>query len=70
MLLQNHGAMAVGETLDRAYAAAVALEEAAQIFLLARLVGEPIVLPAGGAAAHLPLQAQGLRAVPGGVAVV
>lgn len=46
VLLQNHGAMAVGETLDRAYAAAVALEEAAQIFILARLVGEPIILPA------------------------
>lgn len=45
VLLQNHGAVAVGETLDRAYAAAVAVEEAAHVFLLARQLGEPIILP-------------------------
>ncbi len=45
VLFQNHGAMAVGENLERAYAVAVGLEEAAQIYLLARQVGEPIILP-------------------------
>jgi ribulose-5-phosphate 4-epimerase/fuculose-1-phosphate aldolase len=45
VLLQNHGAVAVGETLERAYAAAVAMEVAAHVYLLARQLGEPIVLP-------------------------
>ncbi|OTA42216.1 MAG: hypothetical protein A6D92_00775 [Symbiobacterium thermophilum] len=44
-LLQNHGVVTVGETVEQAYAAAVAVEVAAQVFLLARQLGEPIVLP-------------------------
>lgn len=45
VLFQNHGVMAVGPTLERAYAVAVAVEEAAQILYIARQVGQPIILP-------------------------
>lgn len=44
-LFQNHGVLAVGTSLNEAYAIAVGLEEAAQIFYLARSMGEPIILP-------------------------
>lgn len=44
-LFQNHGVLAVGTSLSEAYAIAVGLEEAAQIFYLARSMGEPIILP-------------------------
>jgi len=45
VLFQNHGVMAVGPTLERAYAVAVGVEEAAQILHIARQLGEPIILP-------------------------
>lgn len=44
-LFQNHGALAVGRTLKEAYTIAMGLEEAAQIYHLARQMGEPIILP-------------------------
>lgn len=44
-LFQNHGVLAVGTSLSEAYAIAVGLEEAAQIFYLARSMGDPIILP-------------------------
>ncbi|MEW8978747.1 MAG: class II aldolase/adducin family protein [Symbiobacterium sp.] len=45
VLFQNHGVMAVGPTLDRAYAVAVGVEEAAQLYCIASHLGEPIILP-------------------------
>jgi L-ribulose-5-phosphate 4-epimerase len=45
VLLQNHGALAVGRTLKEAYSVAVGLEEAAMIFHLASQLGTPIVIP-------------------------
>lgn len=44
-LFQNHGALAVGRTLREAYTIAMGLEEAAQIFHLAKQMGDPIILP-------------------------
>jgi L-ribulose-5-phosphate 4-epimerase len=44
-LFQSHGVLAVGTSLDEAYAVAIGLEEAAQIYYLARSMGEPIILP-------------------------
>lgn len=44
-LFQNHGVLAVGTSLAEAYAIAIGLEEAAQIYYLARSMGEPIILP-------------------------
>lgn len=41
MLLQNHGAVTLGETLDDAYFKMEKLEHAAKIILLARLIGKP-----------------------------
>lgn len=46
VFLQNHGVLAVGRNLREAYNTAVALEEAAMIYYLARQMGEPIVIPA------------------------
>lgn len=46
VFLQNHGVLAVGRTLREAYNAAVAVEEAAMIYYLARQMGTPIVIPA------------------------
>jgi L-ribulose-5-phosphate 4-epimerase len=45
-LFQNHGVLAVGTSLSEAYAVAIGLEEAAQIYYLARSMGEPIIIPA------------------------
>lgn len=45
VLFQNHGVMAVGPSLAQAYAVALGLEEAAQLYCIARQVGEPIILP-------------------------
>jgi L-ribulose-5-phosphate 4-epimerase len=45
LLLQNHGVLAVGRTLKEAYSVAVALEEAAMIYYLARQMGTPIEIP-------------------------
>jgi L-ribulose-5-phosphate 4-epimerase len=46
VFLQNHGVLAVGRTLREAYNTAVALEEAAMIYYLARQMGTPIAIPA------------------------
>lgn len=43
-LFQNHGAVAVGATLAEAYAVAVALEEAAHIYCIARSLAQPTLL--------------------------
>lgn len=45
VLFQNHGVMAVGRSLKEAYSVAIGLEEAAMIYLLARQMGEPIIIP-------------------------
>ncbi len=44
MLLQNHGALTLGKSLDDAYFKMEKLEHAAKIILLARLIGKPRVL--------------------------
>jgi L-fuculose-phosphate aldolase len=44
MLLQNHGAITLGKTLDDAYLKMEKLEHAAKTILLARLIGQPKVL--------------------------
>lgn len=44
-LFQNHGVLAVGRNLREAYNIAMGIEEAAQIYHLARQMGEPIILP-------------------------
>lgn len=46
VFLQNHGVLAVGRNLREAYNTAVALEEAAMIYYLARQMGTPMVIPA------------------------
>ena len=43
-LLQNHGAIAVGETASEAYSKAGILEEMARVYYQARLAGEPVLL--------------------------
>lgn len=45
-LLQNHGAVAVGETASEAYSRTEILEEMAEIYYRTRLAGEPILLTA------------------------
>ncbi len=45
VLFQNHGVMAVGATLDEAYAVALGLEEAAMIYFVAKQIGQPIIIP-------------------------
>ena len=44
-LLENHGVVAVGETVDQAYIRAVYTEDAAKAYHLASVVGEPICVP-------------------------
>jgi len=44
-LLQNHGVLAVGDTLEKAYKAAAITEVAARIHILGSLIGEPRELP-------------------------
>jgi L-fuculose-phosphate aldolase len=46
MLLANHGALAVGETAERAYEAMEALENYAQMTMVAELLGGARTLPA------------------------
>ena len=43
-LLQNHGTIAVGETIGQAYAMTEILEEMAEIYYRTKLAGEPILL--------------------------
>ncbi|MBU7027291.1 MAG: class II aldolase/adducin family protein [Theionarchaea archaeon] len=44
-LLQNHGVLAVGNTLEKAYKAAAIVEIAARIHILGSLIGTPRELP-------------------------
>ena len=44
VLLGNHGALAVGETLEAAYSRAVLLEWLSALYYRARLAGEPKLL--------------------------
>ncbi|MCC6147904.1 MAG: class II aldolase/adducin family protein [Anaerolineaceae bacterium] len=46
VILQNHGTVTIGESLDRALHRAVALEDAAYIYSLALQLGKPFVLSA------------------------
>ncbi len=45
-LLANHGLLATGTSLDRALGLAVEVEALAEVFLLARGAGEPVILDA------------------------
>jgi L-fuculose-phosphate aldolase len=44
-ILENHGAIAVGKTVNEAYQSVVILEHVAEIYLKAQAIGEPIILP-------------------------
>ena len=44
ILLANHGLVAVGETLARAYSTALYIEEVAELYWRALAVGEPVIL--------------------------
>ncbi len=57
VILQNHGTLTIGDTLDRALHAAVTLEDTARIWMLALQVGKPYVLP--------PDEVRRLRAIAG-----
>ncbi len=46
LLLQNHGLVTIGETLDRAFEYALDIETAAQAYHLALQVGQPVSLTA------------------------
>ncbi len=46
ILLPHHGVLAVGETLDKAFAAARLVEHSARIAFLVNLLGRPSPLPA------------------------
>ena len=43
-LLQNHGTITVGESAEEAFSRTVVLEEMAEIYYRARVVGEPVLL--------------------------
>lgn len=45
VLLPHHGVVAVGETPEKAFAAAVLVEESARVAWIARLLGRPQVVP-------------------------
>lgn len=44
IILKNHGVITVGETLKKALYAAVYMEDAAKTYLMARMVGNPVIL--------------------------
>ena len=46
-LLQNHGTITVGDTVDEAYSRTEVLEEMAELYYRARLAGEPAILDPG-----------------------
>ncbi|MCE5196938.1 MAG: class II aldolase/adducin family protein [Negativicutes bacterium] len=46
-LLRAHGAVCIGETLEQAFRAATVLEMTAQVYYMARSIGQPQALPAG-----------------------
>jgi L-fuculose-phosphate aldolase len=43
-LLANHGTIAVGESVEKAFSRIVVLEEMAEVYYRARLAGEPVLL--------------------------
>jgi len=45
VLMANHGSLCVGSSLEKAYHVVNLVERAARVYLLARTVGEPPVLP-------------------------
>lgn len=45
VLLRNHGMLAVGPTLKRAYYAASITENTARLFIYGKVIGEPVSLP-------------------------
>jgi L-fuculose-phosphate aldolase len=47
VLLANHGVVAVGETLERAFVTAEQVEYVAQLYLQAKTVGNPVILSDG-----------------------
>jgi L-ribulose-5-phosphate 4-epimerase len=47
VLLPNHGVIAVGESLKKAFGAAMAVEESAHVAFIALQLGSPTVVPAG-----------------------
>ncbi len=47
VLLPNHGVVAVGESVPKAFAAAILVEQSARIAFLASMIGEAQVLPQG-----------------------
>ncbi len=47
VLLPNHGVIVVGETVDRAFTAALLVEQSARVAYLATLLGKPRHLPPG-----------------------
>lgn len=44
-LMANHGVVTVGETLDQAYINSVYTEDTAKIYHMAKLNGQPVVIP-------------------------
>lgn len=44
IILKNHGVIAIGKTLKEALYAAIYLEDAAKTYLLAKMVGDPVLL--------------------------
>ncbi|MCL5045468.1 MAG: class II aldolase/adducin family protein [Actinobacteria bacterium] len=44
-LLQNHGVVAVGASLDQAYDVALGVEESAKMYFIASTIGTPIMVP-------------------------
>lgn len=46
VLLQNHGVLAVGTSLDQAYATALKVEYLAELYYRSLQLGSPIILPA------------------------
>jgi len=44
-ILQNHGVLAIGDTLEKAYKAVAIVEIAARIHILGSLIGTPSEIP-------------------------
>ncbi len=47
VLLPNHGVIAVGDSVESAFTAALLVEQAARVAYLSTLLGAPVPLPAG-----------------------
>ena len=61
LLLQNHGHIAVGATLEQAYTRTEIVEDAARVFWMAKTMGQPRILTDGEADAILGLEAEKYR---------